>query len=351
MKLSTFGLDIGTTSIKVIALREDNTKVILDSIAVSPFTAKSILSESQVNLQAIASSIHEMISNAQINTKQVNVSIPASQVYTKIIEMPDLSVQDVTSALSWEMEQYVPLPLNQVRTDWQILERYEREGKRFMSILLVAASLAVLTKYEKILSLAGLVASTIETEMVSVHRALLPILAGNQPSLIIHLGSSTTNLAIVANGILKLVATTGLGGFAITRAISADLGIDINQAEDIKKNYGFEKDTFQGKIGQTLSPILNAIAEDVKRTIITYREKNANDTIKQVILSGGTSLLPGINDFFSKTLSLQVQIGNAFSAYKMENVPEEIMREAPSYNVVAGLALRDMTANLRKKDV
>lgn len=349
MRLSTFGLDIGTTSIKVIALREENSKVILDSIAVSPFTAKSILSESQANLQAIATPIKEMIANAQIKTKQVNVSIPASQVYTKIIEMPELSEQEASSALSWEMEQYIPLPLNQVRTDWQILEKYEYEGRRMMSVLLVAASIAVLTKYEKILNFAGLIPSTIETEMVSVHRALLPVLTGGQPSLIVHLGSSTTNLAIVQNGILKLVATTGLGGLAITRAISADLGIDTNQAEDLKKTYGLAKDTFQGKIGQTLNPILEAIAGDVKRAIITYREKNVNDTIKQVILSGGTSLLPGINEFFSKELSIQVQIGNGFTAHNIENVPEEIMREASSYNVVVGLALRDMTAVPKKK--
>ena len=219
MSVKTFGLDIGTTSIKAVALKKDAGKLSVDAVAVSPFTAKNILSESQTNQQMIASSIKEMLEIAQVKTKQVNVSIQEGQVYTKIIESPELTEKELAASLSYEMDQYVPLPLNQVKTDWQILDHFVKDGVKTMSVLIVAVSNSVLDKYENILHLAGLTPASIETEMVSVHRAISPLFSTNESNLILHLGSSTTNISITANGVLRLIATIGLGGLAITRRI------------------------------------------------------------------------------------------------------------------------------------
>lgn len=345
MKAKTFGLDIGTTSIKAVSLKDEQKKITVESLAVSPFTAKNILSESQINQQTIASSIKEMLEIAQIKTRNVNVSIPASQVYTKIIEMPELSEKELATSLSWEMEQYIPLPLNQVRTDWQILDHFTKAGQKTMSVLIIAASVTVLQKYENILTLAGLKPASIETEMVSVHRALSPLLRVNESTLIVHLGSSTTNISISSGKVLRLIATIGLGGLAITRALSSDLGISSSQAEELKKTYGLKNDAFEGKVGKSLHPILESIIADIKRAILTYKEKNQNASINQVILSGGSALLPGIDAFFIENLGLQVVIGNTFSLYQIGNVPEEILEESSSYNVVVGLALRDIVSD------
>lgn len=346
--VKTFGLDIGTTSIKAVSLKQEQKKLSVEAIAVSPFTAKNILSESIVNQQTIASSIKEMLQVAQVKTRSVNVSIPASQVYTKIIEMPELSEKELASSLSWEMEQYIPLPLNQVRTDWQILDHFNKNGEKTMSVLIVAASLAVLQKFENILKLSTLTPVSIETEMISVYRALFPMLKDTDSVLIIHLGSSTTTIAISSGGVLRLIATIGLGGLAITRAISSDLGISTAQAEEIKKVYGLKNDILEGKVGKALFPIMEAIAGDIKRAILTYKEKNPNVTISQAVLSGGTAMLPGIDGFFLNALGLQVVIGNTFTLHGIGNVPEEILAEAPSYNVVVGLALRDYV-DVKKK--
>ncbi len=347
MKAKTFGLDIGTTSIKAVQLRDDG-KLAVDALAVSPFTAKSILSESQLNLQAIASSIKEMLEIAQIKTKEVNVSIPASQVYTRVIEVPELSEKELASSLSWEMEKYVPLPLNQVRTDWQILDHFIKNGERTMSVLIIAASVAVLQKYENILKLSGLTPASIETEMVSIHRALLPLCTGNEPVAIVHLGSSTTNIAVVTGGVLRLTATIGLGGLAITRALSSDLGVSTQQADELKKAYGIDEQT-NAQIGKALHPILDSIVADIKRAMLTYREKNDNTSIGKIILSGGTALLPGITPFLTQNLGVQVVLGDPFVARGIANVPEEVIAEAAAYSVVVGLALRDITMGVKVK--
>ncbi|KKR25319.1 MAG: type IV pilus assembly protein PilM [Candidatus Levybacteria bacterium GW2011_GWB1_39_7] len=339
MKSKAFGLDIGNTSIKIASIRKDGNSLMLESVATAPSTPKGILSESIVDLQVLSESIKQMLAQSNIKNTNVALSLPESRVYTKVIEMPDLSEQELSAALKFEMEQYVPLPLDQVRTDWEILGKKEIQGKKTMDVMLIAAPLSIIEKYEKLAELAGLTPQIIETEVVSVHRALLPFINTPDSNVIVHIGATTTTIAVTQAGIIRIVFSIALGGLAVTRAISVDLGIDINQAENYKKAYGLNKEAFEGKIGKSLVPILESISGDVKKAILLFKEKS-NEPIKQVVLSGGSALLPGIDAFLTNALSSQVVLGNTFSAYNIANVPNELQIEAPSYNVVVGLALR-----------
>ena len=342
MSAKTFGLDIGTTSLKAALIKKNGAEFVVDAIAIAPATSKGILSESLADQKELSDQIKQMLSSAGIKLLDVNISIPDSQVYTKVIEMPLLSDQELSAALKFEMEQYVPLPLDQVRTDWQILGRTEREGKKIMNVMIVAAPYSILDKYEKILSMAGLAPQAIETEIISVHRSLLPLINTPNPNMIIHIGASTTNVAVVKEGIINMAFSIGLGGLAITRAISLDLGIDITQAENFKKAYGLNQDAFEGKIGKSLSPILDSITGDIRKAILLFKEKNNNEEIRQIVLSGGSALLPGIDVYLTNTLGIQVLLGNSWGIYNIGNVPEQVMVDAPSYNVMVGLALRDL---------
>lgn len=339
--ITTFGLDIGTTSIKVCKLKKNGKAFQLDSVIVAPNTTKGIMSESLVDQQKLANSLRDLIARAGIKEKSVNVSLPESQVYTKIIEMPLLSDKELTAALKWEMEQYIPLPLDQVKTDWQVLTKIDEKEKKGMYVLLVAAPIAVLEKYEKILTQVDLTGESIETEILSVQRALSPLLTTKAANLILHIGASASIIAVVRDQILQMVFPIGLGGTAITRAISADLGIDLAQAENYKKAYGLNQQAFEGKIGKALSPILESITGDIRKALLLYKEKYKEE-ISQIILSGGTALLPGIDAYFTNSLNTQIVIGNCWDLYGITNIPNELRLEAPSFNVVFGLALRDL---------
>jgi type IV pilus assembly protein PilM len=281
-----------------------------------------------------------VISSANIKQKEVNIALPESQVYTKIIEMPSLSEKELAAALKYEMEQYIPLPLDQVKTDWQVLGPTGPQNKT-TRILLVAASLSLIKKYESVMEELGITPSTIETETLSVHRAIYPLVSNQSSNMIVHMGAATTNIAVVENGEIIMVFTIDRGGIAITRAISLDLGIELGQAESYKRAYGLNKDTFEGKIGKSLFPILESILGDIKKTLLLYKEKNPNQPVTQVILSGGSAQLPGIDIYFANQLNIQVVLGNSFQIYGVKNIPQQVESDALSFNVVAGLALKD----------
>lgn len=337
---TTFGLDIGTTSIKMISMKKEGDVTSLDAIAISPLLSQGLLSDSPVDQKVVADAIKTVMNQAGIKEKSVNLAIPESSVYTKILQMPQLSDQELAAALRWEMEQYVPMPLDKVRTDWQVLQR-RTTGDKMMDILLVAAPLATIEKYESVLQLSQLTPAAVETEILSVHRALFPLVQ-SMPSIIVHLGASSTDVALVKDGYLHMVFSIGIGGTAITRAIALDLGIDAKQAEDYKKAYGLTRDALDGKVGKSLYPIMESIVGDIKKMMLSYRQKNNNEEIKQIVLSGGNALLPGLDVFLTNTLNTQVVIGNCWTVNNIQNVPQQVTTDFSRYTVVVGLALREL---------
>lgn len=342
MKSKTFGLDIGTTSIKAVWFGGNSKSITLESIVSAPISSKGILSDSSIDQKILADSIKGILKSASITIPNVNISIPESQVYAKVIEMPELSEQELASALKWEMEQHIPLPLDQVKTSWQILDHVSYDNKKVMNVLIVAAPIAIIDKYNSILSQAALVPQIIETEVLSVHRALFPLFNPNSADIIVHLGASTTSVAITRNGVINMVFSIPLGGIAITRAIAVDFGIDANQAENFKRAYGLSQNVFEGKIGKALEPILQSIIGDIRKAILSFKEKNNTLEIGQIVLSGGSALLPGLHIFFTNILGIQVVVGNCWQVQNVNGVPAEVLEDGPTYNAVVGLALHDM---------
>lgn len=337
---TTFGLDIGTTSIKALSIKKSGNAYAVEALGIGPAPQKGIMSESPEDLAIFTEAVKQVISNANIKQKEVNIALPESQVYTKIIDMPALSEKELSAALKYEMEQYIPLPLDQVKTDWQTLGSSSFQSKT-TRVLLVAASQNLIKKYESVMENLGLTPSTIETEMLSVHRALFPLISTQNTNMIVHMGATSTNIAVIENGELVMVFTVDKGGIAITRAISLDLGIDIAQADSYKKAYGLNKEAFEGKIGKSLFPILESILGDIRKTMLLYKDKNPNQQITQIILSGGSALLPGVDIYFTNQLNIQIVLGNSFQVYGIKNIPPQVESDSSSYNVVTGLALKD----------
>lgn len=339
--MSAFGLDIGTSSIKVLSLKKNGTSIAVDSLGVGATPAKGIQSESPDDLAQSADAIKKIVSSANIKEKNVNLSLPENQVYTKIVEMPSLSEKELAAALKYEMEQYVPLPLDQVKTDWQILGMNGATAGT-TSVFIVAAPKQLIEKYENVMEQAGFIADTIETEILSVIRALFPLVNTPYASIVVQMGATSTTIAVIRQGELLMVFTVDKGGLAVTRAISLDLGIDLSQAESYKKAYGLNKEAFEGKVGKSLFPILESILGDIRKTLLLFKEKFPDEQINQVILSGGGAQLPGIDIYYTNQLNIQVVLGSVFQVHDMQNVPPEIATEALSFNVVAGLALKDL---------
>jgi type IV pilus assembly protein PilM len=348
MKTKPLGLDIGGSSIKAVWLSDQNNAVSLSAAITVPTPSKGMLSEAPLDEEEMARSIHQLIEEAKIETQVVNVALPENKVYTKVLEMPILSDKELSSAIYWEAEQYIPVPLESITLDWKVLKRPEKtDADTKMQVLLVGAPTSLIAKYQKILGMAGLTISYIETEILSTIRALMfPYMQKKDSvfpnTLIVTIGAMSTSLAIVKSGVIVFTYSIAIGGAAINRAIASDFGFSLTQAEEYKKTYGISQKDLGGKISESTKPILLSIIGEVKKAIAFYKDKYKNDTpIQQVLLTGGTAKLPGIDLFFAENCEIETATANPWHILAEQQVPREIIDNAADYTIAIGLALRD----------
>jgi type IV pilus assembly protein PilM len=133
-----------------------------------------------------------------------------------------------------------------------------------------------------------------------------------------------------------------IGGAAINRAIATDFGLTPQQAEEYKRVYGISGKSLGGKIGKATEPILNSILGEIKKSIAFYSQKYKDDSpIRQIILSGGTAKLPGIEVFFANNSGIETAIANPWKVLASQQMPKEILDNASDYTIAVGLAMRD----------
>lgn len=341
MKGKAFGLDIGATTMKLVALNQSKGGYLLSAVISTPTPPKGMLSESPLDQEEMARAIRAAVTQAKIQTPYVNIALPENQVYTRVIEMPVLSDKELSSAIFWEAEQYIPVPLTSVTLDWKVLKRPENPSEQAkMQVLMVGAPTLLVSKYEKILSLAGFIPTVIETEILSTLRAL--IVGDNFPNtLVVNIGAVSTSLAIVREGIIVFAYSIPTGGQAISRAIASDFGFSIDQAEEYKKVYGVSQEVLNGKIGIATTPILMSIIGEVKKALAFYNEKYKDETkVQQILLAGGTAKLPGISIFFAQNSGVETALANPWHALSSQQIPKTILDSASDYTVAVGLAMR-----------
>lgn len=340
-KQKAFGLDIGTHAIKAVWLAREQHGFFLQGALTMQTPPKGMSSESPLDQEEVAKTIRTLVDEAKITTKYVNVALPENQVYTKVIEIPTLSDKELASAIYWEAEQYIPVPLNTVTLDYKVLYRPDiKQAGSKMQVLLVGAPTKLVDKYEKVLQAAGLSINAVETELLSLTRSV--VVGENSPAvLLVNIGAVSTSLAIVRHTTLVFAYSLPLGGIAMSRAISADLGFAMNQAEEYKKVYGLSDATIGGKIGKVTEPILSSILTEMKKALAFYGEKYTDDPIKQIILSGGSAKLPGLATYFTGNTGIETALANPWKILVAEQVPRDIIENAAEYTIAVGLAMRD----------
>lgn len=333
------GIDIGSKTIKMIELSSEgnswslNASGVIGYQGVSPDHAKD-----EVELASLAQAIKKLHQEANISSKEVVVALPESQVFTRTIKFPPLTDQEIASAVKWEAEQYIPIPIAEAVVQHQIIERKENVTPPEVVVLLVAAPRKLVETYVKVLQMAGLTTIAVETELVSLTRALAP---ATQTVLLVDFGARSTDIAIAKNGQLTFSRTIPTAGEAFTRAVAQTLGVEMPQAEEYKKTYGLSGGQLEGKIKGALDPVFGIVIDEMRKAIHFYESEEKGEAPRSIILSGGTSGMPEALPLISKMMGVEVVIGNPFSRVSVSpQTMKTLAPYAPLYSIAVGLALR-----------
>lgn len=337
---TTLGIDIGSHSIKLIELQMEGNQIALVAAGSMPTPPKAMTSTIPADFEAVAVAIKQLVKDTGTKSREVAIALPESKVFTRVIEVPQLSTRELTSAIKWEAEQYIPLPLDQVNVDFTILRDSQATGTNKMEVLLVAAPKALMDKYLSIVEMAGLTAVTAETEIIATSRAVARSIPNVKTVMVVSLGAQTTDISILKSGILTFTRSVSAGGDAMTRAIAQNLDFNQTQAEEYKRTYGLQSDKLEGKIVNAAKPIMDTIVGEMRRSIAFYEEKYKDQHVETVMLCGGTSRLPGMVIYLAQSINFEVQLANPWIGIMRDPRFNILNAEGPNFCVAVGLALR-----------
>ena len=349
------GLDIGTSSIKIVELEKRGGRFELlnygifelegaDSNVVNQVRAEGWQNILKMPDQDISEGIKELIKKAGINSSEVVASIPSFSTFATVIEMPYVSDEDLARALPFEAKKYVPIPLDEVVLDWSIVGVIDGQTRAGATPSLVEVFLAAVPKeetsrYQNIMKNANLHIQALELENSALIRGLL----GNDLSsaVVVNIGGRSTSISIIRRGYERGSHNYEVGGFEITRAISQSLGVSLEKAEELKRKFGLKK-VEENIINESTISLIDMMVFETQKTITSY-EESSKEKIANIVLIGGLANMPGFSEYFKEKLGRDIIVGNPFARVTYPEELEPIMPELRSTLAVAiGLAMREI---------
>ena len=334
-----FGLDIGNYSIKVIQAQPKGEFFALQrwGEAAVPVPVNNL---DKKNIVFLAEAVKKLASEAKISASEVMLSLSESSVYTQVIQLPLMSETELASAIEYEAEQYIPLPLEKVQLEYFVLNSQPKGlGNDKIDVLLIGAQKKAIDDLLAVVDLAGFTPKAVETEILAAVRclAIYP-----DVSLLVNAGKDSTELAIIKGTDLVFVYSLGMGGEALTRAAAQNLSLPMRQAEEYRNNYGLDFSFLEGKVAKSMISVFDQITAKIQKTINFYSEKNGNsETVSRIILTGGVARMPGISTYLTNKTGLETVLGNPFARFIDNNkFPPELLLAASRFSAAAGLAIR-----------
>ncbi len=345
---SYLGIDIGTTSIKVVEVKrgaKGPSVVNYGLLESSGYLARANQALQTSGLKIFEASAVELlkalIKETGATTTDVVASLPPFEVFVTLLDFPAMKPSEIQQAIIYQARQYVPLPLEQVALDWMKVADYtDDKGFAHQKILLVSVPQEEIKKYQRIFQKAGLTLRALELESLSLAR-----LFGGDPisSIIVDIGSRSTNIVFLEKGIMAWGAQSDFAAASLTQALATSLGINPLRAEELKKERGILGTGPNYELASIMIPFLDAIVNEVKKAQFSYQQQFlAASKAERIILSGGGANLLGIENYFEKEMGVPVVKAAPFAKFEYpQDIVPFVPELSPLLSVAMGLGMKE----------
>jgi len=335
-----FGLDIGTTAIRLVELHGSGEIRTLVKYAYVPIESKIVLSDAKSDQQKLAQAISELLNQAHMSTRNVAVGIPSQRVFTTLVDFDALAPNEMAKSIRYQADSLIPTPLEDSKLDWQILGQSPKDTSK-VEVLLSSVPNGFIEQRLDLLEGLGLNVIAFEPDNLAMSRALLPRDA-TAPQLVIDVGSKSADLVITMGGEPRLTRSIPTGIEAIVRAAAQNLNIDDKQAQQFVFKFGLSKDKLEGQIHQAIISTVELLMSEVEKSIKFFQSRYNNTQIERIVITGGASALPEFPLYMANKFGMNVEIGNAWRnvAFSPDR-QNELLAVANQFGVAVGLAERE----------
>lgn len=348
------GVDIGTSSIKLVEIKKKGGKAVLETystLALGPYAGQDVGAITNLPQDVLAKAITDALKEGSISTKEAVISVPSSASLIFILEMPSaISEKELPSIIPTEARKYIPVPVSEVTLDYWVIpkqqtgfyEENEDDSKlpAKSEVLTVAIHNDTIGKYRDLTTKTELNTDTYEIEIFSSIRSTFT--HELSAVMLVDFGASKTKLAIVEYGIVRSFHIVNKGSYDITSNMSKSLGIPFNKAEDLKREVGLVGSGVNKQASDVAKLTVDYINSEISSTIANF-ERKYQKPISKIILTGAGALLPGYHSLASEVFKTEVVMGNPFDKVEVPAFIANVLKETgPEFAVALGLALRKL---------
>ncbi len=344
---SVLGVDIGSSSLKVVQLRREKGQAVLETygeLALGPYAGVQVGQATNLSAEQIAETLKDLLREAKVTTTNCGVSIPFARSLLSLVRLPyRKNSQEQQTIIELEARKYIPVPVSEVQLDWFIVPKMELGGredereKDTVEVLIVAVHNDELALLQSVMAGAALAATFYEIEIFSTIRAVVdePV----KPVMVLDLGAASTKVYIVEHGVVALSHSISTGSQDITRAIAASSDVSLARAEALKKERGLIRDSVSGKNSEV---IFSNIFSEARRALVQYETLHKR-AVSSIMLTGGGGVTKELSAYAKQTFSIDVRVANPFAKTAAPAFMRPVLEEiGPEFAVAVGLALRKL---------
>lgn len=343
---SVIGVDIGSSSLKVVQLRREGGAAVLETygeLALGPYAGGEIGQATNLPAAKIAECLNDLLREANVTSKDAGISIPFSRSLLTLVELPRRdNPEEQKTVIELEARKYIPVPVSEVQLDWFIIPEAIPEGAAPPSkvqVLLVAVHNDELTLLESVVTTSQLAATFYEIEIFSTIRSVVdePV----KPVLVLDIGASATKVYVVEHGVVALSHNIPRGGQDVTRTIATASGIPVASAEALKKEHGFVdgEGTYDPR---SIELVFSRIFEEAKRALGQYQQTKGAQ-VSGLVLTGGGGVTKALQAYAKNFFNMEVHVANPFGKTQAPAFMRPVLEEiGPEFAVAVGLALRKL---------
>lgn len=336
------GLDIGTTDMKIMSI--DIKRQFVTGYGVMDLDPSQIKKALDGEGSYLVTSLQTLLERKLVGnlvSDQIVVGIPTARTFSRTFTVPANTEQTLKEAVALEVGQYIPVPISLLYVDYEIIER----NNDLLTVVMSAVPRKLIDTVVDACAAVGLTPVVIEPTINAVARVLKTTEEGYLPTVIVDIGATNTDIAVL-DGSIRITGGVPTGGNTFTLDISKKLGVTLENAHQLKVLNGLSSGPKQAKLASALRPSLRNIVTETRKVIRYYNERLSSERrLEQVLVVGSGSNVPGIGDFFTDELVMPARTANPWQELDFGELPQPAKQFRSRYIGVAGLA------NVSKGDV
>ena len=342
-KKDLIGIDIGSSSVKVVQLKEVRGGYQLVNLGMAMLPPEAIVDNAIMDSSSVVSVIRDLVESHKIKTKNVATSISGHSVIIRKIQLPIMTEEEIEASIQWEAEQYIPFEISEVNLDFQILGSDTNDSSQ-MNVILVAAKKDFVNDYVALFRECGLNPLIMDVDCFAVANVFEANygVTENDVVALIDLGASSLNVNILRGGMSVFTRDIQMGGNVYNEELQKRLGLNSEDAETVKLGgevAGVSRET----VTAIIEDATEALTTDIQRSLDFFSASSSDERPKRVFITGGVSKVPAVRASLAQRLGVDVQVVDPWRQVtynKKDFDPEYLQAVGPLFTVAVGLAMR-----------